>query len=281
MKDLKNHKVNLIILGFQKCGTTTLSEILANHSQINFCSQKEPNYFSNNKNWRENLENYHKLYNREPKSKSKIWAEASTNYSWLLEYPHVAENLKNYNKNLKFIFIMRNPVYRLKSHYIYYRKKGYTKRKFYDEIKSNPSYIFNGFYFLQSKPFLDLFPKESFLFLTLEEFNINPPKELKKISQFLSINFNEFMNLNYDIKNKSSDIKNTRLIKHRIAPFFRFLPPKFRKFFYPFFQYQKNIDFTINRKDYKYLNLFFKTDIEKMEIVTNKKLSNIWKFKDH
>ena len=60
MKDLKNHKVNLIILGFQKCGTTTLSEILANHSQINFCSQKEPNYFSNNKNWRENLENYHK-----------------------------------------------------------------------------------------------------------------------------------------------------------------------------------------------------------------------------
>ena len=273
----KTNKVNLMILGFQKSGTTSLSNILAKHPEINFCSQKEPNYFSNNKNWKKKIDDYHNLFKSKPKS--KIWAEGSTNYSWLLDYPYVAKSLKDYNENLKFIFIMRDPVYRLKSHYIYYRKKGYTNRNFFDEIKSNPSYILNGLYSVQCTPFLDLFPINNFLFLTLEDFKKNPIKELKKISEFLSINFEELSQIDFENKNKSSEIKNIRPIKIYLAPYLRFIPQKIRKFFYPIFQYQKTIDFNINQKTYEYLKLFYQTDIEKMEKITNMRLKNIWKYK--
>ena len=157
-------KVDVMLIGVQKCGTTTLADWLSKHSEISFC--KEPDFFSKNKDWRSDIDTYHSLFEDDSTISDNIWMEASTTYSWLLEYPEVASRILEYNKNTKFIFIMRNPIERIKSHYIHHRLKAYTTKPFELEVQSNPTYISHSRYAIQIRPFLELFPKENFHFLT-------------------------------------------------------------------------------------------------------------------
>lgn len=52
-------KVGFIVIGAQKCGTTSLAEILMSHPNIAFCKKKEPHYFSKNPDWKKNIESYY------------------------------------------------------------------------------------------------------------------------------------------------------------------------------------------------------------------------------
>jgi len=276
MKNLKQNKVNLIVLGFQKSGTTTIADYLNKHEEVNFCSQKEPFFFSNNKNWKKNLEQYHELFKKN--KDRRIWAEASTNYVWLFDFPHVPANIKAYNSKMKFIIIMRDPVYRMISHYNYYKIKGYTNKTRLDAINSDPIYINNGMYALQIEPYIELFPRENFLFLTLEEFKNNAKFELDKIANFLSISPFK-LNSKIKVSNKTSSLKKTRLIKKKIAPYFRFLPIWIRKLFLPLFQYDIKIHSELSHKEYLYFRSFFNKDILKMQEITQKELEKFWVYK--
>ena len=59
----KSPLVHFMIIGAQKCGTTSLAEQLAQHPQIRFCSEKEPHFFSkqDSRN-KQALAQYHNLY---------------------------------------------------------------------------------------------------------------------------------------------------------------------------------------------------------------------------
>ena len=49
---MDNPKVNFMIIGAMKCGTTTLVAILQDHPEIGFCKIKEPQFFCKNKDWK-------------------------------------------------------------------------------------------------------------------------------------------------------------------------------------------------------------------------------------
>ena len=57
-------KVDFIIIGAMKCGTTSLAEILKCHPDISFSKIKEPHFFHRAKDWRKELDQYHKLFNK-------------------------------------------------------------------------------------------------------------------------------------------------------------------------------------------------------------------------
>ncbi len=44
--DYSNTDIDFIGIGFRKCGTTWIAEMLANHPEVDFSSEKEPFYFS-------------------------------------------------------------------------------------------------------------------------------------------------------------------------------------------------------------------------------------------
>ena len=60
-----NFKVNFMLIGAMKCGTSTLAHILKSHPEIGFCKTKEPQFFSRTKNWKLNINEYHELFNFE------------------------------------------------------------------------------------------------------------------------------------------------------------------------------------------------------------------------
>lgn len=270
-------QVSAVILGVQKCGTTSLSHYLSQHPEINFCKEKEPDFFSKSNDWRKELESYHKLFLSLKNSQKKTWIEASTTYSWLLEYPKVPRRLLEYNKNLKFIFIVRDPIARIKSHYLHHRLKAYTNKSFEEEVINNPTYLAHSKYAMQIRPFLELFPFENFHFMTLNQLKENTNKELHDIANFLDISIEGFKIIDKSLKNKTSELKKTRSLKKILTPLARLFPLKIRNSLRGLFYYKVDLNFEIEPEFEKYLWRFLEDDVRAFEKITNMDLENQWK----
>ena len=72
-------KVDFMVIGAQKSGTTSMARQLATHPAVCFCSDKEPAFFNTCADWRERLAEYHALYSPQP---GQLLAEASTMYTF-------------------------------------------------------------------------------------------------------------------------------------------------------------------------------------------------------
>ena len=85
-----------MIIGSQKCGTSTLFDILNGHPKLIGCSEKEPDFFSDSLDWKKNLDDYEGLF--PASSKDSLSFEGSTSYTF---YPFnnldIWESIYKYN----------------------------------------------------------------------------------------------------------------------------------------------------------------------------------------
>jgi hypothetical protein len=222
--------VGALVLGVQKCGTTTLANWLAQNPGVTFCSQKEPDFFSRNEDWKAKLAEYHQLFSSDTKdNRKKLWIEASTSYSWFLEFPQVADRLFEYNPNLKFIYIVREPISRIVSHYKHNFLKGHTRKVFSEAVIGEPEFLAHSCYETQIRPFLNRFKRENFLFLQFEDLVTKEEDVLNRIFNFLDLEpLSASEQIDMSAQNKSDTLKKVSPLKKYIAPFFRFVPLSLR-----------------------------------------------------
>ncbi len=176
--------VDFVIVGAQKCGTTSLAEHLSQLSSISFCKEKEPHYFSKINDWQKHLDEYHKLYKQE---KNKIYGEASTTYSFCDEYPNAISNLHKYNNNMKLIYIIRDPVARIESHYNHRLRNGKLNSSFIDAIGTHPCFIERSRYYYQLQHIYKTFPKDQVQILFFDDLIIKPHKVISQACEFLKV----------------------------------------------------------------------------------------------
>lgn len=181
-------RVNFIIIGAQKSGTTSLAQQLSTHPQICFCSEKEPHFFSTQQFWKKEIAKYHGLFNPQP---NQICGEASTSYSFSFEYPEVPRRLYNYNPSLKLIFILRDPVQRIRSHYAHRLMRGIADKNLKAEISLKKDYINRSKYGYSIQQFVQYFPRKQFLILFFEKYIREPHSVLREIYNFLEISYIE------------------------------------------------------------------------------------------
>lgn len=203
---MKTLHPSFFIVGAPKAGTTALYDYLSVHPEVCMSTDKEPNFFSAdeirqqalyyNKSNPQTTEEYHSLF--KAAEQHKIAGEGSVSY---LFYPKVAERIYSYNPGARIIISLRDPVHRAFSHYQMDYSLGLVKNSF-DEIlhdgKTKPSlrlfyqqYIELGFYAGQIKRYMDTFPSGQILILLHEDLIHQPEPSLKKLSEFLSISFNQ------------------------------------------------------------------------------------------
>tara|TARA_R110002124_G_scaffold206659_1_gene373295 strand:- start:1085 stop:1966 length:882 start_codon:yes stop_codon:yes gene_type:complete len=99
-------KPNLFIIGAPKCGTTALATWLSGHPEIFFSRSKEPHFFSSDYKLTETLDDYLKFFSASCDS-DKFLAEASV---WYMHSSTAVENILKFNKNSRFLVMLRNPV---------------------------------------------------------------------------------------------------------------------------------------------------------------------------
>jgi len=120
---------NFIIVGFPKCGTTSLYEYLVQHPSILPAFQKEIFFFiwhaKKGMLWyRANFPTVITKFIQKLRKRKFVTGEATPSY---LLYPKVARQIHNMNPNTKLIVLMRNPTDKAFSNFNHLVREGLAK----------------------------------------------------------------------------------------------------------------------------------------------------------
>jgi len=197
---------NFICPGAQKSATTTLYNLLHQHPDVYLPDVKELHFFDNEEKYLKGILWYEKVFFSEVKG-AKIIGDITPIYMYLDRVPQRIYDALG--KNIKFIFMLRNPVDRAYSHYWMSYRRGYEKESFEKAIelekdrirignfeKINFSYIERGFYSKQIKNFLYYFPKKNMKFILFEDLIRDTSNIMKQIFSFLEVDSNISINCN-------------------------------------------------------------------------------------
>ncbi len=177
------NKPDFIIIGAMKSATSSLYQQLSIQDGIFMCSPKEPNFFSDNENYRNGSRWYEQLFNNS--GSEDICGEASTHYTKLPTYPHTVERMRGHLKNVKLVYLLRNPIDRLISHYIHEWSQRVIKCDIDKAITDHPELIEYGYYDRQIEPYLSAYGRNSILLVSFDRLKHHPQSELERICRFI------------------------------------------------------------------------------------------------
>lgn len=192
--------VDFMMIGAQKSGTTSIASQLEAHPEICFCKIKEPGFFHQTPLWQTQLDEYHQLFSPE---NGQLCGEASTMYTFLPEWPDTPARLHDYNPNLKLIYVMRQPVDRIISHYTHNWVRNFVTDAPEKVVLSDPTYVNRSRYAVQIRPYIELFGRENILLLIFEEYVRDQIDSLQQIGAFLGIDSTSFLDADTEPKHKS------------------------------------------------------------------------------
>lgn len=182
-----------LIIGSMKSGTTSLFNYLEQHPEVSPCRQKEPHFFSDASNFKRGIEYYQSLWDWDKKS-HKIALEASTSYTGLKSVAiagklnsaaNIAQFQRDYGFKFKFIYLMRNPIQRLESHYNHLKAGEYRNRQI--TINKLNLMIESSKYAMQLDEYYQRFAPENILLLKFDELKHEPAKLVTKVCRFLEV----------------------------------------------------------------------------------------------
>ena len=204
---------DFVIIGAQRCGTTSLYHTLLRHPRVGAATTKEVHFFDNNHDrgalwYRAHLPTVFDRWRNQRGGSPYRTGEASPYY---LFHPLAPGRLKAMVPGAKLIVILRNPVERAYSHYHHSVRKGYESLSFeqalaveedrlageYERITSDPryvsiphlrwSYVSRGLYMDQLQAWLCHFAREQLLVLHLADVVRDPKRSWDRVFRFLGI----------------------------------------------------------------------------------------------
>lgn len=179
----------VLIVGAMKCGTTSLFEYLAQHPQIAPCREKEPNFFTDDRNWARGMDWYRGLWDYEPGVHTRA-LEASTHYTKIPRFPNAAERIATVKADFRFIYVMRHPLQRIESHYFHGLASGWATTRNPLAQGPDPQVLAVTSYARQIGEYYRRFPKERILLLLFEDLKDEPQQVLSKVVRFLGLDGN-------------------------------------------------------------------------------------------
>lgn len=278
-------KVDFLIVGAQKCGTSTLFSLLNSHPALEGCSEKEPGFFANIEDWRLQIDGYHSLFQQREGAQ---YFEASTIYTFYpLRKLHIWDDVFDYNPNMKIIYIVRNPIERIISSWMHTYEMGWDDDPLEKAIIHNRLYTDISRYYTQISPWIDKFGRDQVLILDFRDLISAQSRLLEQVASFLGIEAAEFLakadvcrnSSTADQKVSGQFIKYTRFAQQ----FQRFAPDYLQKTVRPLWRllaYNHKRRFTekptLTTQSQAMLLHLLSLDIDRLSVLMNKDLSE-WK----
>jgi hypothetical protein len=192
-------RVNFVIGGTQKGGTSALDSFLRQHPEI--CmpeSKKELHFFDREENFRGKAD-YKKYHaNFTPGPQHRVLGEATPIYMYWNPAP---QRIREYNPEMKWILVLRNPVERAFSAWNMETQRGAEQLSFRQAVERETercgealplqhrvySYVDRGFYASQVRRLFDTFGPANCLILLNQDLRTNHQETLRRVFEFLGV----------------------------------------------------------------------------------------------
>lgn len=192
---------DFIIAGAPRCATTWLAELAERHPDIAMARpvKPEPKFFLIDDLFARGLDHYSQTWFAGLPDVARL-GEKSTNY---LESPIAARRMRENIPDVKLVFMLRNPVDRAYSNFLWTRKNGLETLSFAEALECEAererdlpetmkyarpfSYFSRGLYADLLTPFFDLFPRKQIRILRYEDVCLASRELAVALHDFLEI----------------------------------------------------------------------------------------------
>jgi hypothetical protein len=211
----KIDRLDFIVAGAQKSGTTALHYFLKKHPQVALPDRQEMHFFDDDEIFSRQPVDYELLHRHfrvrgarsEPDwrcrgiglaliDRRRLAGEVTPSY---LYWKPAMERIRNYNPQIKLIILLRNPVDRAFAHWNMQRFKNREPLDFLDALKEERNrisdlppkearrfaYVDRGFYSEQLERVFKFFPREQVKVVKFENFRDRKQETLDEIFEFL------------------------------------------------------------------------------------------------
>jgi len=160
--------------------------MLAQHPDIFVCNPKEPEFFNRFEEYNKGIGQYAKLF--ESGNKATAVGEGSTSYTKSGAFPLAAERIKQHLPHVKLIYIMRDPIARIESHWMHSVRSGSQRwSDFPNAIVKDENFIDTSQYWKQYQHLRNYFSPEQILLMLYEDFKSNPTDVLERCFSYLNV----------------------------------------------------------------------------------------------
>ena len=231
-------RLQFIVPGAQKSGTTALHYFLKKHPQIALPDRQELHFFDDEEIFGRGPVDYellHRHFRVRGASRTgvglalinrrRLAGDVTPSY---LYWKPAMERVRNYNPQIKLIILLRNPIDRAFAHWNMQRFKDREPLDFLDAVKEEPrriaqplsiesrrfSYVDRGFYSGQLERVFNFFPREQIKLVRFEDFRDRKQEALDAIFDFLGV----------------KRIRVTRDTDRNVVPYERAMTPEERKY---------------------------------------------------
>ena len=215
----RTHWEYVFIIGAMKAGTTTVFDWLAQHSAILPSISKEPHYFAENSTDQYCATTLDGVWPNVSDAHFRYRLEASTGYSKYPFEPDVPQKICNAGLRPKFIYLVRDPISRIESHYNFMKRRSYFNKSLTDA-----HLIYTSNYGLQLRQYLKYFNLRDFLVIDFTMLALEPNKTHRRIIDFLDLQFEPVAS--YQAKNMTSQTNEISLylMNSHLRGLLKFLP---------------------------------------------------------
>ncbi len=182
-------KPSFLIIGSMKCGTTSLHDYLGKHPDVYTTTPKEIHFFTRNTYDEKGIEGYFAHFDT-----TKMLAGASPqNYTkrHLPAFSGVPERLSKHLPDVKLIYLVRDPVERIVSHFNEAQALGLADRRGLNEALStdfkNHHFVQTSMYFFQLEEYLKYFTMDQILVIESERLRDYRIATLNHVFDFLGV----------------------------------------------------------------------------------------------
>jgi sulfotransferase family protein len=176
---------DFIIIGAMKAGTTTLWEHLRAHPQVFMPDLKELQFFSNPGRLNRDLDWYRAQF--AGAGDAVVAGEASTNYTKHPRRPGTAERIAEVMPRARLIYLVRDPIERIRSHYLHVAHGHGERRPLPVAVRDDPEYLDVSRYRMQIDQYLPHFDASQLLVITSEDLREQRSATVEQVMRFIGV----------------------------------------------------------------------------------------------
>jgi hypothetical protein len=197
--------LDFIVIGGEKCGTTSLNEYLRKHPELYLSPGKGGNYFNSDAKYAQPWAEYlrQELHNADPSLK---WGTVSAMYMSSVgsDGLKVPSRIHKQLPEVRLIAILRDPLERARSQHLMAVYEDWGETRSFDEAisellepealvaarhepRETTGYVVFGEYGRVLSNYLQLFPREQLLVVFTGELAANPQSVLRRIFEFIEV----------------------------------------------------------------------------------------------